>query len=368
MKIKEYKAKARRMLLGNYGILIGARFFIGILSYALGFAVVAALLGTISVAISGVAAVTAFSSVMLALLIIAALVALFFFELGSTKLYLNFCRRGEASFTDLFYAFRKGSHPFRYVAVSLLVFFACFIPGLLVWFFAALGIGLLTDSYTAGSLIGYLLMLILIFYLALKFMFAPTIVIDRPGTGAWAAIRRSSRLTKKRKLRLLWLCTFSFFFWSIPILLSFGLASLWIEPYISTTFYLFYLKAEEECFPEESYGEASTEDISGRGGAFTENSASLHDTEPSRSSYEEAVREARIDLRCDADDMIKASHEAAGSESREAEAASEGMALEADDMKPDTEGDKADSEAETGKSSSDTEINISKAADEEEQS
>ena len=147
-------------------------------------------------------------------------------------------------------------------------------------------------------------------------MYASVIVIDKPETKIRAALKRSARLTKKRKLRLLWLCTFSFLLWGIPIMLTFGLASLWIEPYISAAFFLFYLRAEEECFPEDSYGEASTEDISGSRASAPED----HGAAPSeKASFEAVLKEANIDVTAGAADAPDLSPEDKTAEAPEAE-------------------------------------------------
>ena len=93
---------------------------------------------------------------------------------------------------------------------------------------------------------------------------------------------------------------FSFLPWALLIMMTLGVAALWIAPYISVTVYLVYLKAEEEHFPEESYGEASTEDISGGHGApeacgHVNEAAGMADdraeaSESPRTGYEEAMR------------------------------------------------------------------------------
>ncbi len=296
MKIKDIKARARKLLLGNYGILIASHFLVDMITTGLAAAAAMVFLGAVSVAISGVGAATAASAMIFAVLVILGVLVIYFLSLGTTKLYLNFCRRGRASINDLFYAFKRGSHPFKNIAVGLLLFLICLVPGLLIWLLAIVALGLLTNSYTVGAMVGYVLMILYIFYMLLKYMYASVIVIDKPETKIRAALKRSARLTKKRKLRLLWLCTFSFLLWAIPIMLTFGLASLWIEPYISAAFFLFYLRAEEECFPEDSYGEASTEDISGSRPYASEDPGAAPSAPSEKASFEAVLKEANIDV------------------------------------------------------------------------
>ena len=59
------------------------------------------------------------------------------------------------------------------------------------------------------------------------------------------AFRESRLLMKKKKGRFLYLAL-SFLGWYLLILLSFGVASLWIIPYQNQTFVQFYLDATGE--------------------------------------------------------------------------------------------------------------------------
>lgn len=288
MKIKDYKTKARLLLRGKYGILIAAKFIEEMISYAALVAVIMVLGATAAFILEGNAALGAGGAILFAAVLIAAVLVCLFISLGISKQYLNMCRRGYVSFSDLFYAFSRGAHPLRYVWVSLWLFFILFVPGVIILLvFLTLSI-LAFDSSPVMLVISYAAFYIYLIYMSLRYAFAPVIVIDRPSLGVFAAMKRSARLTKGRKLRLIWLFCFSFLPWGIPLLLTLGIASLWIAPYIYTTVFLFYLDAEREAFPEESYGDISTEDI--KPGAGSE------ETEPKEAEPKEVeAREAETD-------------------------------------------------------------------------
>ncbi len=261
MKIKDLKARARKLLLGKYGILIASQFTVSMVSYSCIFGLLMFLAAAMAFTVSGNTLMMTVSALIFVILLLAVMVVLFFMSLGTMKQYLNLCRSGRAVYTDIFYAFTRGSHPWKYLWVALLLFLLLLVPGLLLTT-VILTLAILAFGNSSFMLVlAYVVLYLYIIYMSLRYAFAPLIVVDKPGTGVIAAFRRSARLTKKRKLRLLWLYLFSFLPWYIPLVISFGLAGLWIVPYIYTTVYLFYLRAEEEVFPEESYGEASTEPI-----------------------------------------------------------------------------------------------------------
>ena len=73
MKIKDYKAEARKLLLGNYGILIASQFIIYMLTYGMTFAAALMVGGSTALAISGNVAATSAAAVITAAVIAAVL-------------------------------------------------------------------------------------------------------------------------------------------------------------------------------------------------------------------------------------------------------------------------------------------------------
>ena len=92
MKIKDYKAEARKLLLGNYGILIASQFIIYMLTYGMTFAAALMVGGSTALAISGNVAATSAAAVITAAVIAAVLIGMLFLSLGIIKQYLNLCR------------------------------------------------------------------------------------------------------------------------------------------------------------------------------------------------------------------------------------------------------------------------------------
>ena len=77
MKIKDIKARARKLLLGNYGILIASHFLVDMITTGLAAAAAMIFLGAVSVAISGVGAATAVAAMIFAVLVILGVLVIF---------------------------------------------------------------------------------------------------------------------------------------------------------------------------------------------------------------------------------------------------------------------------------------------------
>ena len=255
MKIREYKAMARKTLIGKYGLLVLAQILMGVLVGALIFCAVFSLLVGMGMFISGQGAGDAFAAllgaeagfvVLFLLLLIAGIVLSYMMGIGYIRLCLNICRSVPHGFSDLFYGFRKGSHPLRYLGVNLLLvllYLALMAVYYLVLFILVdmAGLGDLgAILWSAVWLIGYC-------WVLLGFSFAPLIVIDKPETRVMEALSESRRLLKRRKLKYFLLCL-SFILWFIPLYLTFGIASIWIYPYMTFTELFFYLDASGELY------------------------------------------------------------------------------------------------------------------------
>ena len=265
--VKEYKREAREKLCGRYGLLVGAQILSGVFVYGLALLAAAFLLIGIGGAIGlrqtaqggGIwdagdlavnlpaSAATAFGAgfaIAFTVLLLLALLVGFFLMIGMQKLWLNICRGQRYGMGDLFYGFRKGSHPLRYLGVcvlEVLIILAAYLLFLIGLLAALIGMPD-TPAQAAFILIFVLIWLFLFCYVLFGISFAGMFVIDQPETRVLQAFGRSWRMMKGRKLQFLWL-SFSFILWSIPEYLSAGLASLWIDPYIGFAQIGFYLDA-----------------------------------------------------------------------------------------------------------------------------
>ena len=255
MKIREYKAMARKTLIGKYGLLVLAQILMGVLVGALIFCAVFSLLVGMGMFISGQGAGDAFAAllgaeagfvVLFLLLLIAGIVLSYMMGIGYIRLCLNICRSVPHGFSDLFYGFRKGSHPLRYLGINLLLVLL-YLVLMAVYY---LGLFVITDMAGMGegaSLLWSLIWFIGFCWLFLGFAFAPLLVIDKPETRVGEAFSESRRLMKHRKIKYV-LLSLSFILWFIPLYLTFFIASIWIYPYMTFATLLFYLDASGELY------------------------------------------------------------------------------------------------------------------------
>lgn len=277
-KIRDMKALARESLLGKYGTVIGAYFLSGVLIFLSSIltvlSIVFALANTrglgryvkqVIPSFNAVPALSVFLAAAFAALLVFTIILGCWLKFGRTKLLLNICRGEKYGCSDIFYAFKSGTHPWRVIGIYILetVFVnAAFLIPFIVTLAAKVS-GYNVNEPDPGGPWGIAIIAVNVLtvfwalWLSLGFTFADTVILDRPGTGVLEALKESLRITRFKKIRLFWLMTFSFIFWYILISIS-KLASLWVLPYIETTLVIFYLCARGEEFvipanrPEEA--------------------------------------------------------------------------------------------------------------------
>ncbi len=238
----DYKARARQALLGKYGTMIGSFFLAGLIICALAFAGMIVFYAGVEGAYgrSGASWGVAAAAVITALIAICTAVMFVFFMMGECRLALCIAKGEQCSVGELFYAFRRGARPWRflwtYILLSLLG--------------VAVSVLLQVGTYLADSA-GYLALIILgvyiILYIIYMFFFlglslTAFVRTDMPDTGIFESMRLSMRFMKKRKLRLLFMYL-GFLPWIIPVYMTLGLAIYWIAPYMTVTGAFFYLDA-----------------------------------------------------------------------------------------------------------------------------
>lgn len=77
------------------------------------------------------------------------------------------------------------------------------------------------------------------------------IMADDPSIGALDAITKSRKMMRGHKFSL-FILDISFFFWYLLAAITFGIANIYIKPYIEATKANFYLQVKEEAQPEEA--------------------------------------------------------------------------------------------------------------------
>ncbi|MBQ7174111.1 MAG: DUF975 family protein [Lachnospiraceae bacterium] len=275
MKVREIKALARETLIGRYGTLIIA----GILSALL-------ILLSAAIALAGLAAAVNWSGILagpdgqgvritapgidatinspvqasvplmaagvmvFTLFLILTVILVIWLGIGKRKLMLNICRGDKYGIGDIFYGFSAEAHPFRVILTSIARFLIHNLVGLIALGILA-GIQYASAHSAAATpqqfrIILYVALAVLILIqlnVDLGFAFAELSIIDRPETRIGAALGHSRAVTKGRKIKLIWMMTFSFIFWILLMSIC-RFTALWIVPYIRAAFTVLYLDGD----------------------------------------------------------------------------------------------------------------------------
>ncbi len=261
---KELKRLSRQTLIGKYGLVILAFFLCQIIiSLAM-----SPFESQFNNYINGAATSQSFGQFPIGSSIASFIIGLISTVLyaGIMKLHLNLARGEQATVSLLFSQFT--CRPDRFIVYTLLVALigsACVLPGSIT---AGVGAALLVinkaDYGLPVLIIGLVLFvagIILGMFFSLRLSLGTMMLVDDPSLGACAAIKKSFCTMKGHCGRLLYI-VFSFIPMILLVLLSFGIASFWIEPYmmnVTTWFYLDVIgeidhKIEEEQRMNEEMG------------------------------------------------------------------------------------------------------------------
>ncbi len=228
----ELKASARERLLGHYGTVIGAFLLNGAIS------------GTATIAVSLVVDLSTISGTVLyyaIMFLVSVLTGLF--TSGNAYLYLKLICGHPVSVADLFYGFRLC--PDKAVAMQAWIALITYIGSLPQIILNYLMMTNLNHPDRAIKLmLPYALSLILsgVITVMLTLFYAQAFFLlhDFPQYTAKELLRKSRRLMVHHKGRLFYLYV-SFLPLMLLGLLSWGLALLWVIPYISATEAAFFL-------------------------------------------------------------------------------------------------------------------------------
>ncbi len=162
---------------------------------------------------------------------------------GQYCLHLRIARSGELHLSELFY-------PLRYDANRLIMTEAILFVIRLIGLAPIIGAVIIISFYESMEM--YLIAIgltlfgcILTLYIEVTFGLIYFVLIDNEELSGIACIKKSLRMIKGYKGRLLYLFA-SFLGISTLMLFTFGLAILWIQPYIMQTTTLFYLDVTGE--------------------------------------------------------------------------------------------------------------------------
>ncbi|SFQ48878.1 Uncharacterized membrane protein [Lachnospiraceae bacterium XBB1006] len=239
---KELKRMSRQTLLGHYGLVVLAYF----LCQAITGILTAPFERQINAYNRAIALQTPSSFpfvAVLAILIIALLV--FILNVGQMKLHLDLARGEQPTISALFSQFKN--RPDRYIiSVILLTILSVLLlaPGMVMLIVASIlendpGFAVSVGIWIAGGTLTFIGTVLAIFF-ALRFSLVNYFLIDDSSIGCLGALKASFQSMKGHCGRRLYIIL-SFIPMALLVLLSFGIASFWIQPYMFMTDVHFYL-------------------------------------------------------------------------------------------------------------------------------
>lgn len=256
LKIKECKARARSVLLGRYGTMICACLLSSLISIllmaaAVGCLVYSAICSGIFSRFSDSRAAFSFGTLIGGVLIfsvltVASTIIGVLLGMGRKRLMLNICRGRSYGVSDVFYAFSKGSRPWKYILSVIIIWAISFAGNLIPNLISSIAELILGDTLTAAviTIVVQLVFTVATVIILMTFFFASIILIDKPETGLSEAFGLSAKLMKGRKLKGFWLKNFSFLLWNLLGVIC-PLIMLWITPYYECTMTVMYMDADD---------------------------------------------------------------------------------------------------------------------------
>lgn len=228
----ELKANAREHLLGHYGTVIGA------------FMIMTAILGTVSIAVGLIADLsTIFGTVVYYAIMFLVSVLTGLFSSGNAYLYLKLICGRPVSVGDLFYGFQLA--PDKAITMQAWITLISYVANLPQYILSSMFLSNISHPDKMMSLmLPYALSLILSgavsVMLSLIYAQAYFLLHDFPQYTAKELLQKSRRLMVHHKGRLFYLYV-SFLPLVLLGLLSWGLALLWVIPYMAATEAEFFL-------------------------------------------------------------------------------------------------------------------------------
>lgn len=235
----ELKDKAKNTLGGNYGTLILGSFLFSLIIclviFMFGFAY---FLSAVASVYSGggysIAAYRVFQTGLLAGQVLSG-----FLGFGIAYLCLKLACGQPGSYTDVFYGFQRNNlfKVLLLTVVRLSFSYACTLPG---EYFRAKYIQTSDTSLLWPALLAYALGCLVYVPAALALDMTNFLLLDFPDKKAAGILKDSFRLIKGNRKRFFSL-QLSFVPLQLLCLLTLGVGSLWLEPYMHMTYTLFYL-------------------------------------------------------------------------------------------------------------------------------
>jgi uncharacterized membrane protein len=225
---QELKSIAKENLLGNYRLVVPAILLVSLYSIILN-----------NLASSIYQPGSIFSLLLYILFTILSAILLRFFSLGKSYLFLNLMTKRNIRINDIYHGFRMNSKQ----TVPLCAIYAIIVEATFV-----LPLYLFQEYYqldaSAATLLGLTVFLIIGILIAMYFTLTYSQVFylanDFPQLTTKELFKLSKKLMTGNRGKLLYI-QISFIPWMLLAIPTFGLALLWLAPYMSATKTLFYL-------------------------------------------------------------------------------------------------------------------------------
>ncbi len=245
--ISDLKAKAKDQLLGNYGTASGSFALLFVLIYSIMSIIMSAFtLGfakndpaTFTGGLTGTLISQLFGMVISALTVL--------FTVGYLQILRRISNNEETGVSDLFYVFKN--HPDKIIIVSLIMTGIQFILLLPANFVSGNGIINADGTGIDGRrfflwIVLYLVGFAISFVIDLMFAMSFFIYLDDPDVTVGEMLRSSVSMMKGNKFRYFYMILSFLGYW-ILVILSVGIAALWVVPYQTMTTVCFYNDLKE---------------------------------------------------------------------------------------------------------------------------
>lgn len=219
LRARDYRAKAREALKGNWGLAVGTGFAVQFIGLAMTYVIrlIMAITGIISFGdiflaedtemySSGWGIITYFLSTLIPIFVVYAL------SVGYAYFNLNLVKKVEFRFDNIFARFNK----------ILKIFGLYFMIGLFTFLWTLLLV-------IPGIIASY------------RYVMAPYIIAENPEVGILEAISKSKEMMKGYKWKFFCL-QFSFLGWILLSCITLGIGLLWVLPYMEAANASFYLE------------------------------------------------------------------------------------------------------------------------------
>lgn len=251
MTAREYKRNARMVLNGNYMPFVLSRLVFMIVTW-----LITAFSGNIISLGIGFGNNIAITSGMVILSLVTDFAMLFIgymFTFGYTKMGLRLNRGQKIEIGMALDGFRPEQKPWKMVGLSflnaLISFIIMFIP--VSMFIVGTYISVISNEFHGIlNIASWLILLcsLIVAYINFGLALSVYIIIDHPEISIFTAMLGSFRMMRGRRFKLIWLSIFSFFGWHMLNLLTAGVLSIWLEPYIMSSVIQFYMDINGEHF------------------------------------------------------------------------------------------------------------------------